>query len=95
MKKAFGRAPVFVREGGSIPVVATFDKLLGVPTVLMGIGLAGVFFVALVLPRKPWAWIVHIVLICLGLTGCPTLFICIPLLIYWIKPETKAWFGYV
>jgi acetylornithine deacetylase/succinyl-diaminopimelate desuccinylase-like protein len=39
MKKAFGKAPVFVREGGSIPVVATFDKLLDVPSVLMGIGL--------------------------------------------------------
>ena len=39
LKTAFGKQPVFVREGGSIPVVATFDKLLGVPSVLMGIGL--------------------------------------------------------
>ena len=39
MQRAFGRKAVFVREGGSIPVVATFDKLLGVPCVLMGIGL--------------------------------------------------------
>ena len=29
-----------MREGGSIPVVATFDKLLKAPVVLMGIGLA-------------------------------------------------------
>ncbi len=39
IERAFGRAPVFVREGGSIPVVATFDRKLGVPSVLMGIGL--------------------------------------------------------
>ncbi|MCP3981600.1 MAG: dipeptidase [bacterium] len=39
MKRAFGKTPVFVREGGSIPVVATFEKLLRVPTVLMGFGL--------------------------------------------------------
>jgi acetylornithine deacetylase/succinyl-diaminopimelate desuccinylase-like protein len=39
MRRAFGKKPVFVREGGSIPIVATFDKLLRVPTVLMGIGL--------------------------------------------------------
>ena len=39
MKRAFGKQPVFVREGGSIPVVSTFDKLLKVPCVLMGIGL--------------------------------------------------------
>ncbi len=38
VKRAFGRAPVFIREGGSIPVIATFDRLLEVPSVLMGIG---------------------------------------------------------
>ncbi len=39
VKKAFGKTPVFTREGGSIPVVATFDRILKVPAVLMGIGL--------------------------------------------------------
>ncbi|MDX9956099.1 MAG: dipeptidase [Anaerolineae bacterium] len=36
---AFGREPIFVREGGSIPVVATFQKVLGIDTILMGFGL--------------------------------------------------------
>ena len=35
----FGQAPVFNREGGSIPVVSTFQEELGVPSVLFGIGL--------------------------------------------------------
>jgi succinyl-diaminopimelate desuccinylase len=35
----FGRKPVFMREGGSIPVVATFHDLLGVDTLLLGWGL--------------------------------------------------------
>src|SRR5262249_32568134 len=39
VKRAFGRTPVFTREGGSIPVIATFDRVLRVPAVLMGIGL--------------------------------------------------------
>ncbi len=39
VKKAFGKAPIFTREGGSIPVVASFDKMLKVPAVMMGIGL--------------------------------------------------------
>ena len=39
LEKGFGRRPVFQREGGSIPVVATFSELLNIPTVLMGIGL--------------------------------------------------------
>ncbi|MEX0712262.1 MAG: dipeptidase [Pirellulales bacterium] len=35
----FGRAPVFIREGGSIPVVSTFREQLGVDTLLLGWGL--------------------------------------------------------
>ncbi|MBI4457135.1 MAG: dipeptidase [Acidobacteria bacterium] len=38
-EKGFGKKPVFVREGGSIPVVSTFTELLNVPCVLIGIGL--------------------------------------------------------
>lgn len=36
---AFGREPIFMREGGSIPVVATFQQVLGIDTILMGFGL--------------------------------------------------------
>ncbi|MBN2129254.1 MAG: dipeptidase, partial [Sedimentisphaerales bacterium] len=35
---AFGVPPVFIREGGSIPVVATFADALGVDTLLLGWG---------------------------------------------------------
>jgi acetylornithine deacetylase/succinyl-diaminopimelate desuccinylase-like protein len=38
-KKGFGALPVFLRSGGSIPVVTTFQEVLGCPTVLMGFGL--------------------------------------------------------
>ena len=31
IEKGFGKAPVFNREGGSIPVVATFQEILGLP----------------------------------------------------------------
>ena len=39
VEASFGKRPVFQREGGSIPIVATFQEILGIPTVLMGIGL--------------------------------------------------------
>ncbi len=39
IERGFGKEPVFNREGGSIPVVSTFQKELGVPSVLFGIGL--------------------------------------------------------
>jgi acetylornithine deacetylase/succinyl-diaminopimelate desuccinylase-like protein len=38
-QKGFGVLPVFVRSGGSIPVVNTFQEILGIPAVLMGFGL--------------------------------------------------------
>jgi acetylornithine deacetylase/succinyl-diaminopimelate desuccinylase-like protein len=39
IEKGFGKAPVFNREGGSIPVVSTFQEELGIPSVLFGVGL--------------------------------------------------------
>jgi acetylornithine deacetylase/succinyl-diaminopimelate desuccinylase-like protein len=38
-EKGFGASPVFVRSGGSIPVVRVFQDVLGIPTVLMGLAL--------------------------------------------------------
>jgi acetylornithine deacetylase/succinyl-diaminopimelate desuccinylase-like protein len=38
-RRGFGVAPVFLRSGGSIPVVNTFQEILGIPTVLMGFAL--------------------------------------------------------
>jgi acetylornithine deacetylase/succinyl-diaminopimelate desuccinylase-like protein len=38
ISKGFSRAPVLIREGGSIPVVATFKQQLGVDTLLLGWG---------------------------------------------------------
>ncbi|MEZ4461450.1 MAG: dipeptidase [bacterium] len=39
LKKSWGVDPVFIRGGGSIPVVATFSDVLKVPSVLIGLGL--------------------------------------------------------
>ena len=39
MTKAFGKKTVFMREGGSIPIVTVFTKKIKAPSVLMGLGL--------------------------------------------------------
>jgi len=39
MSKAFGKKTVFMREGGSIPIVVVFANKLKAPPVLMGLGL--------------------------------------------------------
>ncbi|MDR2533951.1 MAG: dipeptidase [Tannerellaceae bacterium] len=36
---AFGKRPLGLRRGGSIPIVSTFEQILGVKTILMGFGL--------------------------------------------------------
>ncbi len=37
--KAFGKRPLAVRRGGSIPIISDFERELGVKTILMGFGL--------------------------------------------------------
>ncbi len=39
MEKTYGKKPIPQRGGGSIPIVALFEKVLGTKTVLMGFGL--------------------------------------------------------
>ncbi len=65
--------------------------------VMLGLGLFVLVFsvpwlAALLLRRTPGAWVYHLVLICLGMTGI-TVVASVPLLVYWIKPETKRFFG--
>jgi acetylornithine deacetylase/succinyl-diaminopimelate desuccinylase-like protein len=39
MKQVFGKETVYIRSGGSIPIVAAFEENLGIPSVMMGFGL--------------------------------------------------------
>ncbi|MCC6363475.1 MAG: dipeptidase [Bryobacterales bacterium] len=39
MTEVFGNETVYVRSGGSIPIVGAFDQYLGIPSVMMGYGL--------------------------------------------------------
>ena len=40
LEVGFGSEPVFIREGGSIPIVGTFQSCLGAPVLLLGYGLS-------------------------------------------------------
>ena len=37
--RAFGKQPLAVRRGGSIPIISVFERVLGIKTILMGFGL--------------------------------------------------------
>ena len=85
---------------GAIALLAPdfLEEELGPAVLLLAIAgfcvlLAIVYLVALFFPLRQWAWVYDLVLICLGFTGCLTLPFSIALLIFWIKPEVKNWFG--
>lgn len=66
--------------------------LLGIIYLVMGLALAIPVIIGFFLPRKSWVWVYHLVMICIGMTGCTIVF-SIPLLIFWLKPEVKTYFG--
>jgi acetylornithine deacetylase/succinyl-diaminopimelate desuccinylase-like protein len=39
MEKTYGKAPIPVRSGGSIPIIAAFERILGIKSILLGFGL--------------------------------------------------------
>ena len=39
LHEVWGKDTVFIRSGGSIPIVGDFERHLGMPSVLMGFGL--------------------------------------------------------
>ena len=52
IESTFGVSPLFIREGGSVPVCASFEKILGLPVVLLGFAPADGNFHA---PNE-WMW---------------------------------------
>ena len=66
--------------------------LNGIILVLMGPPLSIAFGLGVFFNDKPWHWIYGLVLICLSMTSCCCLPVSIPLMLHWLKPETKAFF---
>jgi C4-dicarboxylate transporter len=47
----------------------------------------------IILKPQPWVWIYNLILICLGMTTGWLVPFCIPLLLFWAKQETKAYYN--
>lgn len=67
--------------------------VVGIIYTILGVVFGTMYLIALFLPRRPFNWIVGIVAIALGMTSCCFLPALVPLLIFWVKPETKAYFN--
>jgi hypothetical protein len=68
-------------------------KIMGSVFIILGLVFFVPYALAPFLPRKSWVWVLGLVLICIGLTSTCCLPACIPLLIFWLKPEMKAFYG--
>ena len=66
--------------------------VMGTVFCVMGGVLMLMYAVAPLLPKSKASWIYGFVTIGFGMTSACTLPFCIPLLIFWLKPETKAFF---
>lgn len=64
--------------------------IMGIMLPIIGVPLTLLFGTAVVLPPSKMAWILGFVTICIGLTSGCTMIPCVFLLVYWLKPETKA-----
>lgn len=69
------------------------NTIAGSVYLVIGLVFAVVFAVALFLPRRSYNWIVGIVMMAIGMTSCCFVPAVLPLLIFWVRPETRAYFG--
>jgi len=82
-------------HGTDVPMdPAVILKIEGFVFLLAGALGTGLALVTFLLPRRPWAWVVHMILICLGVFTCYCIPWVIPMAIFWTKPEARHWFGY-
>ena len=68
-------------------------RIMGALFIILGLAFCFPYAIAPFLPRKSWVWVFGLVLICLGLSSACCLPVCIPLLIHWLKPEMKTFYG--
>jgi hypothetical protein len=61
--------------------------------IVLGLVFGLAYALAFAFKPSPLSWVYDIVLICIGFGGCPTVAAAIPLLIFWIRPETRRYFG--
>jgi hypothetical protein len=82
---------MFIEPEGDMS--AAEAKIMGAIVLIMGLVFGAPYAIAPFLARKSWVWVYGLVLICIGLSSLCCLPVCIPLLIAWLKPDIKAFYG--
>ncbi len=71
---------------------AMIVRIQGVLFLVLGLIFMIVYAAAPFLPKRPWVWIYGLVMIAIGIASICCLPVTIPLLIFWLKPETQQFF---
>ena len=74
-------------------IVVTAVSSVGWSLLAMGVVFGLTAFSLPYAPDNRKTWVAHLVHIIFGATSCVLTPLCVPLLIAWLKPEVKAWFG--
>ena len=62
--------------------------------IVMGVVLISFYTIAFFLPRRPWAWVVNLILLALSLPGCCLLSpLSITTIVFWCMAPTRQWYG--
>lgn len=88
--RVIGTRAALAEQWGIDPTAVGMFGGLWILTLLF---LAFVHFAALRTPATPWAWKIHAIVLAIGLTTLVLWPVALPLIWYWLKPETKAFFG--
>ena len=90
---AGGSSIFFLADPADLEMPQSTAYLVGAVLLVAGLSFFAAYLLPFVIRPRPWLWTYDLVLICGGMTSAFFLPVCIPLLIFWIKPEVKEFFG--
>ena len=100
--KVYAAASALLYAAGAAVVVVMLlsgDEDLDAPPIVLWVAvgcdacLVAVMAASVLLRPREWFWVLGFILICMGMVWLCCLPVTIPLLVHWLKPETRAWFG--
>ena len=81
-------SPIFLLSGESDVIIA------GLLIIILCFPFFIISILPVFLPRKPWVWVYSLIIIGIGMTSACCLPASLPLLIFWLKPDVKRFYGY-
>ena len=69
------------------------NYVIAIICIAVGIPFVAAFLAPFFLAPRPWVWVYDLVLIAIGFGSCCILPASVALLVFWIRPDVKAYFN--